>query len=385
MNRATLKNCRRIVVKVGTSTITHPNGTLNLRRMERIARSLADLRNQGREVILVSSGAVGAGMGRVGLAVKPASLPVRQALAAIGQGLVVGEYEKLFGEYGHTAAQVLVTRDAFGDRSRYLNICYTFRALLELGAVPVVNENDTVAVDEIKFGDNDTLSALVACAAGADLLIILSDIDGLYTADPRLDPSAKLIHQVETICQKIRDGSGSKGSNASSGGMFTKLAAADIVRSAGIPLVIAKGSEDGVLYRILDGEELGTLFLPAPTPERARKGWIAWGDVPHGRVTVDAGAAAALCLKGGSLLPSGVTGVSGDFGAGRVVSVCGPSGEEIARGLVNYDSRNLAKIAGCQTDQIESLLGAKDYDEVMHRDNMLVRPVANGPERGRDE
>ena len=371
MERSDLKKCRRVVVKVGTSTITHKNGKFNIQRMDRLCRELADLHNGGTDVLLVTSGAVGAGMGRMGMTEKPSSLPVKQALAAVGQGLLMQMYEKLFSEYGCTAAQILLTRVGFNDRSRYLNLCNTLHALAELDAIPVINENDTIAVDELKFGDNDTLSALVACAAGADLLIILSDIDGLYDADPRTHPEAKLLHEVSAVSQNIRDNSSTKGSSMSSGGMYTTITAADVVLPAGIPLVIASGSEENVLHRVLSGERLGTLFIPPVERRHARKQWIA-ANRPFESVTVDSGAAAALTERGGSLLAKGITAVNGDFEAGRLVAVLDPDGREIARGLTNYDSRDLKKIMGHRSDEFESILGFRDFDEAIHRDNLTV-------------
>ena len=371
LDRSELKKCRRVVVKVGTSTITHGNGKINIQRMDRLCRALADLHNRGTDVLLVSSGAVGAGMGRLGYSAKPASLPVKQALAAVGQGLLMQMYEKLFSEYGCTTAQNLLTRVGFNDRSRYLNLCNTMHALADMNVIPVINENDTIAVDELKFGDNDTLSALVACAAGADLLIILSDIDGLYDADPRVHKDAKLIHEVRAVSQSIRDNSGSKGSNMSSGGMYTKITAADVVLPAGIPLVIASGAAENVLHRILAGEVLGTLFIPPVEHRHARKQWIA-ANRPFESVTIDAGAVKALTEQGGSLLAKGITAVNGEFEAGRLLAVLAPNGQEIARGLTNFNSRDLKKIMGHRSDEFEALLGEKDFDEAIHRDNLTV-------------
>lgn len=371
MERSDLKKCTRVVVKIGTSTIAHSNGKLNIQRMDKLCRMMAGLRNRGIDVLLVSSGAVGAGMGRLGCTEKPSSLPVRQAMAAVGQGLLMQMYEKLFSEYGCTTAQILLTRAGFNERTRYLNLCNTMHALSDMGVIPVINENDTIAVDELKFGDNDTLSALVACAAGAELLIILSDINGLYDADPRSNPNAKLLHEVRTVSQSIRDNSGTKGSSFSSGGMYTKITAADVVLPAGIPLIIASGSEEDVLYRILDGEEVGTLFIPPVEHRRARKQWIA-GNRPFESITIDAGAVRALVEKGSSLLAKGITAVNGDFEAGRLLAVLDPDGHEIARGLSNYDSRDLKKIMGHHSDEFEALLGSKDFDEAIHRDNLVV-------------
>ncbi len=372
MDRSDLKNCRRIVVKVGTSTITHDTGKLNLLRMERLARALSDLHNQGKDVVLITSGAVGAGVGRMGLRERPSTLPMKQALAAVGQASLMQMYEKFFGEYGQTVGQVLLTRDAFDDRPRYLNIRNTLCGLLELGVVPIINENDTVAVEEIKFGDNDTLSALVAVAVQADLLIILSDIDGLYDKNPKENPDAVLLPVVEHISDSIRQNSTGRGSSFASGGMYTKLAAADIALPAGIPMVIASGGEDRVVRRVVEGEHLGTLFLPAQEGRHGRKRWIASGARPQGVLVIDDGAVLALKDRGGSLLPSGVIAVRGDFSRGQIVSIQGIHGEEVARGLVNYDSSDVLAILGRQTDEIESLLGERDFDEVVHRDNLVV-------------
>ncbi len=269
-------------------------------------------------------------------------------------------------------AQVLLTRVGFNDRERYLNLCNTLRSLLEMSIIPIFNENDTVAVEEIKFGDNDTLSALIACAANADLLIILSDIDGLYDKDPRTNSDAKLIHQVQEISESIRKNSGTKGSNMSSGGMFTKLAAADVVLPAGIPLVIANGAREEVIYQILEGQEVGTLFVPPLERRHARKQWIASGARPEGRIVIDAGAVQALVERGSSLLPKGITAVEGSFERGKLVAVVDPQGREIARGLCNYDSRDLQKIQGHRSSEIEEILGAKDFDEAIHRDNLVI-------------
>jgi len=372
MDRSDLRDCRRIVVKVGTSTITHPTGKLNLLRMERLARALSDLHNQGKDVLLISSGAVGAGVGRMGLRERPSTLPMKQALAAVGQASLMQMYEKFFGEYGQNVGQVLLTRDAFDDRPRYLNVRNTLCGLLELGVVPIINENDTVAVDEIKFGDNDTLSALVAVVVQADLLIILSDIDGLYDRNPKEHPDATRLSVVSDISDEIRANSTGRGSSFASGGMYTKLAAADIALPAGIPMVIASGGEDRITRRILEGEELGTLFVPYQTGRHARKQWIASGARPQGVLVIDDGAVEALTEGGGSLLPSGVIAVRGDFSRGQIVSIQEIKGDEIARGLSNYDSSEILAILGHQSEEIADLLGDKDFDEVVHRDNLAV-------------
>lgn len=372
MDRTDLKRCRRVIVKVGTSTITHCTGKLNLLRMEHLARALSDLHNQGLEVILISSGAVGAGIGRMGFKEKPSTLPVKQALAAVGQASLMQMYEKFFGEYGKTIGQVLLTRDAFDSRLRYLNVRNTLCGLLDLGVIPIINENDTVAVDEIKFGDNDTLSALVAAAVQADLLIILSDIDGLYDDNPKTNPDASLISVVTDIPDDLRARSMGRGSSFASGGMYTKLAAADIVLPAGIPLVIASGAEKEVIRRIVAGEKIGSLFMPSDEGRQARKQWIATGSRPQGSIFVDKGAVNAIKNKGGSLLPSGIYDVLGHFDRGQLISVFSEDGVEVARGVSNYSNSDIEIIKGHKSSEIDSLLEQKDYDEVIHRDHLAV-------------
>lgn len=372
VQRERLKSCKRVVIKVGTSTVTHSTGKINLLRMETLAREISDLQSSGRDVCLISSGAVGAGVGKINFPDRPKTLPEKQALAAIGQGRLVHMYEKFFSEYGKTVAQVLLTRDVFSNRLRYLNARHTLLTLFDFAVVPIINENDTVAVDEIKFGDNDTLSAMVSCLIDADLLIILSDIDGLFSDDPRINPEAHLLPVVEEVSQELLAHSRTKGSKHSSGGMFTKLAAARIVMTSGIPMIIANNKEPNILRRLLDGENLGTLFLPSGEPVQARKQWIAFGSTPHGRIVVDDGAAEAVRNRGKSLLPSGVVAVEGNFSRGEVVSIFDGSKVEIARGMVNFSSDEIAIIAGHHTDEIEALLGNTDYDEIVHRNNLAL-------------
>lgn len=370
--RKELKKCRRVVVKVGTSTLTYSNGQLNLQRIECLVREMADLHNRGIEVLLVSSGAIGVGATRMGYKKKPRTIPEKQALAAIGQGTLVQLYEKLFSEYGKTVAQVLLTRGDLDERLRYLNATNALLAILGLGVIPIINENDTVVVEEIKFGDNDTLSALVAGIVDADLLIILSDVDGLYDCDPREYPEACLQNEVYEITPEMEENSTNRGSSFSSGGMLTKLKAAHISMTAGVSMIIANGSEDNVIRRIMDGEEIGTLFIPREEKMQARKKWIAFGTVPQGQVVVDAGAGKALLEKGKSLLPSGIVEVEGDFERGTVVAVATIDKREIARGVVNYSSDEIRQIAGKKSSEIEKILQGKDYDEVIHRNNLWV-------------
>ncbi|GHS86305.1 hypothetical protein AGMMS49957_04220 [Synergistales bacterium] len=261
MERSELQNAKRIVVKVGTSSITYSTGKINLGKMETLARELSDLHNASREIILTSSGAVGAGVGKLNVP-PPSNLQEKQALAAIGQGLLMHMYEKFFSEYSKPVAQALLTRDCFSDPDRHLNFRNTLFTLLRFGVIPIINENDTVAVEELKFGDNDTLSAMVAVSAEADLLIILSDIDGLYDSDPRNSKDAKLIHEVSEITEIMMENSKAKGSALSSGGMYTKLVAARLSTQRGIPMVIASSAEPNVIRRVASGENIGTLFLP---------------------------------------------------------------------------------------------------------------------------
>lgn len=366
-----LSKAHRVVIKVGTSTLTHPTGKLNLFQLERLVKEIAELKKRKLEVILVSSGAIGAGMGRMGLFERPKTMPEKQALAAIGQGILMHMYENLFGEQGQIVAQVLLTKDDVVHRERYLNARNTLLSLLRMDAIPIINENDTVVVEEIKFGENDTLSALVAGLIDADLLILLSDIDGLYTADPRKDSSAYLIPVVEEITGQIEQLAGEAGSKMASGGMATKINAAKISTNCGIPMVVANGSSYSVLKDIINGNNPGTLFLPKDHKVNTRKGWIAYASKTHGTLWLDEGATGALVKKGKSLLPSGITKVEGNFQRGHVVCVNGENGA-IAKGIVNYSSEELQRIKGRQCKDIYSILGYKEEDEAIHRDNLSL-------------
>ncbi|MDR1732049.1 MAG: glutamate 5-kinase [Synergistaceae bacterium] len=372
MKREALRNCKRIVVKVGTSSITYSTGKVNLGKMELLARELSDLHGEGRELILISSGAVGAGVGKLNCP-PPSNLPEKQALAAIGQGILMHLYEKFFSEYSGNVAQVLLTRDCFSDPERYLNSRHTLFSLLNFGVIPIINENDTVAVEELRFGDNDTLSAMVACNVEADLLIILSDIDGLYDSDPRKNSKARLIPEVTEISAEMLENSRARGSALSSGGMYTKLTAARMTMPNGIPLVIASSDESGVVRRIVRGENVGTLFVPSREEGYAsRRRWIVAGSSAKGEVVVDEGAAEALLRKGKSLLPSGVKKAGGKFEPGDVISVRNSAGVEIARGISNYGCEDTMRILGRHTDEIEEILGRRDYEELIHRNNMAI-------------
>ncbi len=363
---------RRVVVKVGTSAITHAAGGLHFGHLERLVRQLVDIVADGRQLVLVSSGAIGAGMGRLGLRQRPRTLPEKQAVAAVGQGVLMQAYEKLFGEYGHIVAQVLLTREDMMARSRYLNSRQTLLTLLHMRVIPIVNENDTVAVDEIRFGDNDTLSALVASLVDADLLIILSDVDGLYARDPRRDPEAPLVPLVRHIDPVLEAAAGGPGTTRGSGGMRTKLQAARVAARAGIPLVIANSARPQVLQEILAGAPVGTLFLPDGKRLAGRKRWLAFYQRPKGELVVDEGAIRALREEGKSLLPAGVQALSGQFQRGDLVRVVDPQGQEVARGLVNYSALELARIRGLSSREVAASLGPGADEEVIHRDNLVL-------------
>ncbi len=369
--RRNFAGVKRLVVKVGSSTLSYPTGKLNINQMEQLVKELADLRNSGREVILVTSGAVGAGIGRLGLSHKPKTIPEKQATAAIGQGLLMHMYEKLFSEYGIVVAQVLLTREDIMDRQRFLNARNALNTLLQLEALPIVNENDTIAVEEIRFGDNDTLSALVASLVDADLLVLLTDIDGLYTGNPAVNKKATLIHLVSDLNEDLERLAGDSGPGFGTGGMATKIQAARVAMNSGFPMVIAHGKEDKVIQRVLKGERLGTLFLPRETRLHSKKRWIAFGSNVQGKIFVDGGAQRALLEEGKSLLPTGIVGVEGDFEVGNTVSVLFEQ-QEIGRGIVNYPAREISKIKGKKTKEIAKVLGYKDFDEVIHRNNFVL-------------
>jgi len=334
-------------------------------------REIADLNNRGMEVVLVTSGAIGAGMSRLGFSQRPITLPAKQAVAAVGQGLLMQVYEKLFSEYGQVVAQVLLTWEDLSSRGRYLNSRHTLLELLRYRVVPIVNENDTVAVDEIKFGDNDTLSALVAALVGADLLLVLSDVDGVYTADPRQNPDAQLLETITKI-DEVAGVAGGAGSTRGTGGMQTKFQAARIACRSGIPMIIAHGGRTGVIHEAVEGDQVGTLFLPETDRLKSRKQWLAFYHRPQGQVYVDDGAKRALLQAGKSLLPIGITKVEGTFDAGDLLSVIDKEGAEIGRGLTNYTSDEVELIKGRRSDAISQLLDHKDYDEVIHRDNLVL-------------
>lgn len=371
--RLRLRDAKRVVIKVGTSTLTHEgSGKLNLARIEHLIRELSDLMNQGREVVLVSSGAIAAGLGQMGLAEKPGTIPEKQALAAIGQGVLMHIYEKIFAEYGKTMAQVLLTKENAMHHHQYLNSRNALLALLAMGVIPVINENDVVAIDEIKIGDNDNLSAIVATLVDADALILLTDIDGLYTGNPQTDKTASLIPEIAEITPEVERMAGGAGTKLGTGGMLTKLQAAKVAVNAGVDMVIAPGARESVLRNILAGETIGTFFPAKESHLRVRKSWIAFGKRIHGDILVDEGCARAMLRNGSSLLAAGIVEIAGEFTKGNTVRVLASDHREIARGIVNYDAESLRKIIGHQTAEFPELLAGEIHEEVIHRDNMVL-------------
>lgn len=372
-SREALKKAKRIVIKVGTSTITYANGKRNFSQIDRLAREISDLQNQGKEMILVTSGAVAVGVDRMGLPGKPKTIPGKQAAAAVGQGVLMHTYEKFFADYGQIVAQVLITKTEAIDRHRYTNTRNTFMELMRQRVIPIVNENDVVALDELKIGDNDNMSALVAGIVDADLVIILSDVDGLYTANPQTHPDAVIVPEVAEITPEIEASAGGVGSARGTGGMATKIQAAKAATSSGIHLVIASGTEKNAITLVLQGEELGTLFVSRENRLQFRKRWLAFGAKIAGSIVVDDGCAKAIRKAGGcSILPAGVFAVQGEFLPGSTVSVIDKDAHELARGLVHYSSAELEQIKGCNSGEIANILGHKNFDEVIHRDDLVI-------------
>jgi glutamate 5-kinase len=370
---APLREGRRIVVKVGSSLVTDEGRGLDEQAISRWGRQIAELRTLGKETVMVSSGAVAEGMKRLGWSKRPKSMHALQAAAAVGQMGLAQVYETCFRAHGLATAQVLLTHDDLADRKRYLNARSTLLALLELGVVPIINENDTVVTDEIKFGDNDTLGALVANLIDADVLVILTDQSGLYTADPRRDPQARLLERVAADDPSLEAMAGGAGSSIGRGGMITKVQAARRAARSGAHTVVASGREPDVLVRLAAGESIGTQFIAQTPRMAARKQWLADHLQLRGAVRLDDGAARALVAGGRSLLPIGVTEVSGDFERGEAVAIRDPDGREIARGLINYSSSEARLIMRRPSSEIEGILGFTEEPELIHRDNLVLR------------
>lgn len=362
--RDAMRDARRVVVKVGTTTLTRSNGKLDPTRVDRLVSELCTLLEAGREIVCVTSGAIAAGLAPLGLGRKPKDMPTLQAAAAVGQSHLMDAYATAFESRGHVCGQVLVTRSDFVHRQQYVNALNTFRRLLALGAVPVVNENDTVAIDEIRFGENDLLAALVANLVRADALVLLSDVDGLHSGR-----GGPLLDEVEAITAEVLRLAGGTSSGLGSGGMRSKLDAARIATASGIPVVIARFRR-GALTRILGGKPIGTLFHASTSKLTSRKAWIAYATEPRGRVHVDAGAARAVTVGNRSLLAAGVRRVEGTFVPGDAVDIVDEEGTSVARGLVGFSSEELDRIAGMDSKRISELLGGAR--EVVHRDELVV-------------
>ena len=373
-----LRHVRRAVVKVGSNVLSGPQG-LRRERVRALAGEIAALVARGRQLVVVTSGAVATGAPRLGA--RRHRLEWRQAAAAVGQIGLMTAYERAFAAHERIVAQVLLTHTDLSDRRRYLNARHTLRTLLDLGVIPIVNENDTVAVEELKFGDNDHLSALTASLVEADLLVVLSDVEGLHTRDPRLDPEAGLVRLARADDPAMREVAGPARSEVGTGGMASKVAAAREAAAVGIPTIIADGTRDGVLTAVFEPSvEVGTLILADGDRLAHRKHWIAYALKPSGALHLDAGAEHAVAESGRSLLPSGVRAIEGSFGVGDCVRCIGPDGREFARGLVNYTAAELDKIKGVHTREVERLLGYKASDEVIHRDDLVVLGTAGTPE-----
>lgn len=366
-----LKNIQKIVVKVGTSTLTKGNGQLNTDKIKKIVLELSNLVDKGYNVALVTSGAVGAGMGILNMSNKPKTLSEKQAVSAVGQVSLMQLYQSLFQQHEKIIGQLLLTKGEFSNRHRYLNVRNVCNTFFEKKIIPVINENDAIVADELKVGDNDTMSALVAGLIDADLLIILSDIDGLYNKNPQKYEDAKLIELVGDITEDIKNMAGGEGSKFGTGGMITKIVAAEMATKIGTHLVIANGEKPENITRIVERENIGTLFVKKNKKISSKKYWLAYGTNKKGIITVDNGAERAL-LIGKSLLPVGIKSVEGKFEAGEVIKIENFKGEVIATGISNYSSEEINLIKGKKSEEIEKILGYQYHDDVVHIDNMVV-------------
>ncbi|WNG14851.1 glutamate 5-kinase [Cystobacter fuscus] len=369
--RDAVRAARRVVVKIGTNALTHATGRFNRAHFDALSEDLL-WAAQGRELVVVSSGAIALGVERLGLPARPKDIPGKQACAAVGQSRLMRAYEEAFDRANRRVAQLLLTHGDVQDRRRYLNVKHALERLLEAQVVPIINENDTVSVDELKFGDNDTLAGLVAGGVEADALIILSDVEGLFTADPRKNPDARMLPQVDAVTPELLALAGGSGSQVGTGGMTTKVRAAARAAESGVRCVITSGAVPGRLRAVLSGEPVGTLFESSGSRRSARTAWIAHALKPKGRLLVDAGAREAVTAGKRSLLPSGIRSVEGDFGRGDPVDLVDAQGEVFARGLSAYDDGELRRIAGLKSSNIESVLGYRYLDEAVHRDDLAV-------------
>lgn len=360
---------RRVVLKVGSAVISGASGRQHLLA---IAEQVAALRAEGREVVVVSSGAMASGINRLNLSQRPSTIPAKQAAAAVGQPILMQVWEQALAWYDLKVAQILLTAEDLAHRHRYLNARHTLETLLEWGIVPIINENDTVMVEEIKFGDNDQLSALIAGLVGADLLVLLSDVEALYDADPRSNPQARPVHFVERVDARVLEMAGDSPGSVGTGGMKSKLLAAEKAQAAGIPMLLLPGNRPGVIREALEGQPVGTLFAGGQRRYSGHKLWLYQLPKPRGEIVVDKGAAQALRQGGASLLPAGIREVRGNFGVGETVKCLDPSDSLIGIGLVNYASAELQRIKGAKTRDIEKILGYNHSDEVIHRNYFVL-------------
>jgi glutamate 5-kinase len=369
--KVNLDRVKRVVVKIGSNVLTENDG-LNVKVIRSITRQICRLIDGGREVILVSSGAMASGTKKIGLPKRPDELPKRQAAAAVGQAGLIMEYEKAFGRRQKKVAQILLTSEDLSNRKRYLNARNTLYTLLAWQVVPIINENDTVSVEEIQFGDNDNLAAMITLLMDADLLINLTDIEGLFDRDPRIHPDAEFIPVVTAITKNTEQYASEITGALGTGGMMSKIRAARKVNSAGVPMVIARGDTPDILIKIFSDKASGTFFVPRKEKLTSRKCWIAFSLKPHGAVKIDDGAAEAILKNGKSLLPSGIVAVEADFNIGAPVVFKSRKNEVLGIGLANYSAADIRKIMGLKSSQIKSVLGHKSYDEVIHRDNLVI-------------
>ncbi|MBW2038725.1 MAG: glutamate 5-kinase [Deltaproteobacteria bacterium] len=370
MRNEIMRDVRRAVIKLGSSLLVSLGTGLNKDSIYRLTEELAWLKKRGRQIVMVSSGAIAAGMERLNIKKRPKTISELQAAAAIGQSTLMHVYEEAFAPWGLKVGQVLLTHEDMRERKRYINSRNTLLTLLDMGVIPIINENDSVVVEEIKFGDNDLLGALVTSLVDADLLLILTDTEGLYDGEPQR--GGKLISLVKKVNKEVEEMAKGSQTEISIGGMVSKVGAAKLAARFGVPTVVTSGRAQGVLERVFTGELIGTLFLAHSEKLKGRKQWIGFTLRPKGRLKLDRGAQKAIVKGGKSLLPSGIIAVDGDFGRGDPVSCLDPQGKELARGLVNYDSYELRKIMGQQSSQIEEVLGYKYTDEVIHRDNLVI-------------
>jgi len=362
----------RVIIKVGSSVLTDSDGSLSESIFEKLAHEISRIRDRDIEVIVVSSGAIASGMKKLGLTERPTEISMKQAIAAAGQSTLIWHYERAFSEFKLNVAQILLTLDGLSDRKRFLNARKTLTTVLSMGIIPIINENDTVAVEEIMLGDNDNLAAHITSLIEADLLILLTDIDGLYNKDPRVNRDAELLSLIEKIGQDVESTAGDTFGRTTIGGMRTKIEAAKKAAAYGVPTIIANGNNGQTLEEIFEGKEVGTLFLPSEQSLSGRKHWIAFTLKSAGQIIIDEGAMRAISSSGKSLLPSGIKDVKGTFGVGESVTCVDEKGNDIARGLTSYSAQDIRKIMGSKTSEVEGILGYKYSDEVIHRDDLVV-------------